>query len=447
MKTTRIVLITVAMLAIAVIVTLWQEPAPATPPGPTQTVAAAHTATAPPMPSARAEATTTDAPDEAQAAPLPGWAVAFAFFCALLAISLSSTRGAQARWAGAIIAIWLSAVLWLFGLPGLILATLSGLIMFTLTVGAARGSYKGLRAAMLDQWRILRGVADVTETVEDGRSTMKEKSSTAPRTVVIKPYNAVIFEEGSKQTRICGPAKLTGVKHTEKIKRIYDLRPRQEEWTFPNVLTQDMISTTIVMAVTYRINISPLAARGGASEDANKGRGSQQEQGPDQPAPAGSFDDTEKSVIQKVDSLMPDWQRGVHSVVAESVHTIVAGLDLNQLRAAQNNRNLERQVLQRARRAAQTFGTMIDRIIIENVQPEKEVVQAATGTWVADRQGEAVQKIDTARAEAWAKALDTLATAYKEALSPNEMPTDALQWEAWRRTLEQIARDIRISTH
>jgi len=144
---------------------------------------------------------------------------------------------------------------------------------------------------------------------------------------------------------------------------------------------------------------------------------------------------------------MPDWPRGTRSVVAESVRTIVAGLDLAKLRKEQSSRGLERQVLQRARRVAQTFGVMIDRIIIENVELDREVVQAATGTWLADKQGEAAQRIDSARAEAWAKALDTLATAYKEALAPNEMPTDALQWEAWRRTLEQIAKDIRISLH
>lgn len=307
------------------------------------------------------------------------------------------------------------------GWTAFLLTAATALLTFALAAYAMRELYRGSwRAATRDLWRIAQGKLAGAQVIEDGQSTYPkgEQSPVGPREVTIKPYNAVIFEMGTRQTRISGPARLTTIK-SEAVKHIYDLRPRRNSWPFTNVLTRDLIPVEVTVSLSWRINVPPEAARGSVS-----------------------FQRKDKDIIQKLNRPMADCERGVQVAIEESVRAVVGALNLQALRQ-QNARDLERQIRNRANRNTRSWGIAVDRVTLENLQLARQMTEAATGNWVTTRQGQAVATADLVRANARASALQALAAAYKSATRAG-MPADAVEWESWRRTLEQMAKDLHI---
>lgn len=93
--------------------------------------------------------------------------------------------------------------------------------------------------------------------IEDGEKILVKPKGVldhlgGPGLVVIKPYNAVVFERVGKITHIEGP----GVFLTylfEFPKHIIDLRPQWESLVVEEVLTKDMIPLLIKCGMGYRI--------------------------------------------------------------------------------------------------------------------------------------------------------------------------------------------------
>jgi regulator of protease activity HflC (stomatin/prohibitin superfamily) len=73
-----------------------------------------------------------------------------------------------------------------------------------------------------------------------------------PGKVVIKPYNAVVFERSGNTTRIEGPGLIV-TKRFEFAKGIFDLRKQWTNFTAENVLTKDHVPLTFVCGVGFRI--------------------------------------------------------------------------------------------------------------------------------------------------------------------------------------------------
>lgn len=73
-----------------------------------------------------------------------------------------------------------------------------------------------------------------------------------PGKVVIKPYNAVVFERGGEVTRIEGPGLITTGRF-ELPKKVIDLRKQSVSWTTEELLTKDHVPLVFHCGVSFRI--------------------------------------------------------------------------------------------------------------------------------------------------------------------------------------------------
>jgi regulator of protease activity HflC (stomatin/prohibitin superfamily) len=93
--------------------------------------------------------------------------------------------------------------------------------------------------------------------VENGEITKTKPEGLLPKLggpgkVVIKPYNAVVFEQAGKTTRIEGPGTVLTKRH-ELQKEIVDLRKQSEAFIAENVLTKDQVPLTFHCSVGFCI--------------------------------------------------------------------------------------------------------------------------------------------------------------------------------------------------
>jgi regulator of protease activity HflC (stomatin/prohibitin superfamily) len=73
-----------------------------------------------------------------------------------------------------------------------------------------------------------------------------------PGKVIIKPYNAVVFERGGEVTRIEGPGLITTGRF-ELPKEVVDLRKQSVSWTTEQLLTKDHVPLVFHCGVSFRI--------------------------------------------------------------------------------------------------------------------------------------------------------------------------------------------------
>ena len=93
--------------------------------------------------------------------------------------------------------------------------------------------------------------------IADGKKTLTKEGVVlklfgGPGVVVVKPYNAVVFELGGKTTRIEGPGAFL-TKLFEFPKHIIDLRPQWAPFEVEQVLTKDNVPLHIKGGIGYRI--------------------------------------------------------------------------------------------------------------------------------------------------------------------------------------------------
>jgi regulator of protease activity HflC (stomatin/prohibitin superfamily) len=81
-----------------------------------------------------------------------------------------------------------------------------------------------------------------------------------PGIVVVKPYQAVVFEQSGNITRIVGPG-LHLMQRFERIHAIVDLRPQWGSFCAENVLTRDKVPLMIEAGVGYRIETLDVVRR------------------------------------------------------------------------------------------------------------------------------------------------------------------------------------------
>jgi regulator of protease activity HflC (stomatin/prohibitin superfamily) len=73
-----------------------------------------------------------------------------------------------------------------------------------------------------------------------------------PGLVIIRPYNAVIFEQAGRVTRIEGPGEVR-LNFDERIKAVIDLRVQSGGFAAENVLTRDRVPLKIVGGAGFRL--------------------------------------------------------------------------------------------------------------------------------------------------------------------------------------------------
>ncbi|MBC7232527.1 MAG: hypothetical protein H5T68_04715 [Chloroflexi bacterium] len=339
----------------------------------------------------------------------------------LAGLSLSAywiTR--RRRWLATIILLTLFALAYVTGgwLGTMYAAAVSGLTLFT-SAAILREFYGGNEfEAFFHHLRLLVGFIRGIQVIADGSivAPSASRSELGPFLIVVGPENAIIMQRGPQQTRISGPAVFTSAPF-EYVKRVYDLRPRQKTFTFQDVLTSDLMATTVTVSVTYGIKIPPRIRHGQAS-----------------------WTDAETRVIERIDSWMTDWETRTAETIEGSVRQAVGRLDLATLLTPGYFADLARQIQILAIRTLRPWGVNIHQVIVSSVQPANGVKTATTNRWIASAELQTTITIERARALAWKEALLLLADGYAIAKQKG-MSEESIHREVLRRTLEQIAKD------
>jgi hypothetical protein len=272
--------------------------------------------------------------------------------------------------------------------------------------------------ALAHHLKVAIGLTRGFQIIEDGKSVVPKDSTSpmGPHFIIIRPNNAVILERGPRRTRISGPAFLRSSPF-EYVKCIYDLRQKQTSMTLNNVLTSDLMTTSVEISMTYGIGIPPETRRG------------------ERPLARAEMDR-----IQWIDSHMPDWEQETKDTIEGSIRRAVGSWSLDDLLAHAALDRLENQILTLANRKVSPWGIQISQGIVKSVQPEKKVTEASTNLRLADAEAAVMARIERARAFAWRDALITLADGYNQAVALGISET-AIHRELLRRMLEQISKD------
>jgi hypothetical protein len=103
----------------------------------------------------------------------------------------------------------------------------------------------------------LIGLNPSTVVIEDGKIKESETKGDLPKLggpglVIIRPYNAVVFEQTGRITRIEGPGEVF-LRLGERIKDVVDLRNQARGYEAVQVLTRDRVPLMITGGVGFRI--------------------------------------------------------------------------------------------------------------------------------------------------------------------------------------------------
>jgi len=293
---------------------------------------------------------------------------------------------------------------------------LTMVIVFLICAWLVRGLYDGRwRTVIASHLFQLAGVNLGFQIVEDGATTFPPNAGRllGPRFLIIRPDNAVILENGARQTRIAGPTTLT-TDRFEYVKRVFDLRRQQRSWVIEDVLTKDLMPLTVRIAATYGPRVRPRARTGELA-----------------------LNETERDFIRQADLNVPDLAQFTHSAMERAVGQVAGQVNLNDFLDAANREQIEQEIFLEANRRLRPWGVRVDTLMVEGMRPQPAVTTATTTQWVANAEIVTEQR----RNRVWQDWLAAVASGYQQAMAVG-VPRDAIHREAVRRTLEQIGRSL-----
>lgn len=310
--------------------------------------------------------------------------------------------------------------LYLTPLPyGLLLAVLSVFLGVFLAFLGVRDQLlsNGLNPAEYI-YSVLWGRVLYTQIVQNPAKEMtaKPEKQLGPGIIIVRPDTAVVLERGAKQTRVVGPETFVS-DPLEYIKRAYNLRPQHREYEFSNVLTNDLIATTVKVSITYGIDIAA---------DARLGE--------------RSFTEEERDNLKRLDSWAEDWEKELRNVVEKQLRQSVGDVNISQATTVDHHTSLELGIKRHTERKSQLWGITVYAFHIVSIHPDETVTQAHEENWLTTTRSKTLKQQEKARGEAWRLAVVQLAKAYDEASGYN-MPPEAIYHELIRRMFEQFSVD------
>jgi regulator of protease activity HflC (stomatin/prohibitin superfamily) len=237
-----------------------------------------------------------------------------------------------------------------------------------------------------------------------------------PRFTIIGPNSAAVLESGQRQTRVMGPA-LTTTEPFEYVKATYDLRQQRKEFTFSDVLTADLVPTTVTLSATYGINIP---------KDVREGR--------------QAWEPQHSTIVNHIHSQRPAWEVRTAEALETSTRRALAARGLEEVLGAPGYVSVSRQILGLAHQCMTRWDIAINDVSVTAVQPKQAVKDAKTELWIAGTEADTLMTIERGRAAAWRDALRLMADGYAAAREQG-MSELEIHREVLRRTLEQIAKD------
>ncbi len=292
-------------------------------------------------------------------------------------------------------------------------------LTFIISAAIIRELYGGNEfKAIFHHIRVAVGLLKGFQIIRNGTMVLptSPEPPLGPHLTIIGPENAVVMQRGAKQTRISGPAVFDS-QEFEYVKKIYDLSQKQKSFTLTDVLTQDLLGTTVTVSAVYGIDI-PLQVRRGQA----------------------CWEPQHEETIQRIDGWIPDWEAATGQAVENAVRQAVGVFVLSELLSSGRTQTLEQRILSLANERMNPRDIQLSQVTVTSVQPQDSVKAATANRWIAVSEAQTAIVAESARAEAWKQALRLLADGYREA-EEKGMPKEALCREVLRRTLEQITKD------
>ncbi len=305
------------------------------------------------------------------------------------------------------------------GWMGVGFVVLASFLTFFIAAGIVRNWYDNSDwKALVSHMKIALGLNHGFQIVENGKITYPKDATIVfgPRNLFIKPYNAVILERGSKQTRVLGPAYYTTAPF-EYVKYIFNLKDFSEHLLVDLSPTREQILVDLHIRITYSLNINEAARL-----DDEK------------------WTEKERQILQQLAKQTTDWKELTKSVVNSKARLIVKAWGVDQLLATRDFSRLESQIQNLSNDRLKENGIKISDVLIEKIEASPDFYSAQTEKWIASTQAEILNIRDRARAEAYREALRLIATAYQEAHEQGMDPDD-IHRELLRRTIEQLSGD------
>lgn len=207
-------------------------------------------------------------------------------------------------------------------------------------------------AAFWHQLRMVLGRSRDIQVVNDGKTIIPKASGAllGPRRVVIKPYNAVVMEQGARITDVHGP-QVVDTQPFEYVKSIIDLRPKQQWLTVTDVLNADLMTLAVVACVDYSLDLR---------EDAKVGK--------------TPLNEAEKTKLTRIAISMSEWLRAANSAAEAAIRQAFCMTKLNDLQLGGKHDELEETSRELAQRRTANWGINVDKIVIQRVQPTAQAV-------------------------------------------------------------------------
>ena len=193
-----------------------------------------------------------------------GWQFAALGAVAGFAVALTAITGRR-RWIAMAALVCLLLYLALFAGPAYAAAAaLASLLTLVVSAGTLREFYEGSEMnAILHHLEVIFGIVHGFQVV-DVEQVNTEKSipiQFGPKHVLTKRGVATVFERGSRQTRVSGPALITTESY-EYVSNAFDLRLSTDTIYGNSVLTLDRAQVQVHARYDYGLDLRPEAVRG-----------------------------------------------------------------------------------------------------------------------------------------------------------------------------------------
>ena len=238
---------------------------------------------------------------------------------------------------------------WLGGWPAALSSVFSSVLAILVSATLFRHSFAD------STWEAFRyeialgfGRTKGMQFVEDGKTTLPREQGRlpGPRKVVIRPENAVILEQSSRQTRVSGPGVIT-TEPFEYVRRIFDLRPRQRQLSIGDIKTLDHRALDLVIQLIYRIDI-PQAMRLGNE----------------------AFGDSEKAIIREIDLWVPEWEQATLGVIESMVRQYVRSQEMAEMLKPGSMRQFEQRICRLSDdQCNDLWRVRVDFVMLQRVEP------------------------------------------------------------------------------
>jgi regulator of protease activity HflC (stomatin/prohibitin superfamily) len=292
-------------------------------------------------------------------------------------------------------------------------------LSFYVSVLGVRDLFAGTGISALDYIvRSFLGELREPQVVEAPRTGVQEQTvyMYGPRNLVVKPDAAVVLIRGSRLTRVQGPGTVV-TQPFEYVERIYNLRPIHKSYRFREVLTRDSTPMEVEVSITYGIRVG-IGARLGEVE----------------------LTQQERAALRQLTAWAPDWEAALRDIIEKNLRRAIGTLSLRQVLEVSNQLRAQTETVAVSRADVGRWGLGIYELHIVAVQPNAMVVNASLDNWLVRLTNQTLLRKELGRGTAWARAINAIATAYREAQGQG-LPDTVIYRELVRRLFEQAAMD------